>query len=216
MGSARRRSPGAALGEEAQPYNIDSKLVLGAIVTTAVGYPLLRSTVSGAGSLTNHVFLTEYVVTLFTAIWYWIRYQYTLGVTASIKGFPSIASTLLILFLGLACFPFAGMIIWRLLFPLVLSLAVLKDVEVILYQHRLALILPSSNRKKWKAQFLICLEWYNIVRDLLLAAWWAVYAVLITWFGMPRAEIMILFSLPYCMCLIGLMAIKVTMHNIEF
>jgi hypothetical protein len=194
------------------PYHIDSKWVLGAVTAAAIAYPLVRSLIQQPNSFS---FLCKYIVTLFTGIWYWVRYHYTEGVTSKVKQFPSLLSTIVIGLVGLSCFPLCDYWFWFIALASVLGLAVVKDIEIMLYQWSKTSTARRGIRTRWKASILICHECYAVVRDVSMAMWWIIYGILSLHHGLPSNKGILLFGVPYVIFVIAWSTIKVAMHNIE-
>jgi hypothetical protein len=201
-------------GNGSRPYGIDSRLVLSAIVSVAVAYPLMRSMFYGTHWI-DLPLAGEYIVTLFTALWFWFRYHFTHFETARVKGVQSLMTTFAIMFIGLSCFPFSGTRVWFVTFPITLLLGTLKDLEVMTYHKRIIDHTTPVSRRRWKSRFLVCQECYNIVRDVSMALWWTIYGVLITHHQVSHDIAILLFGAPYTLCVLAWSAIKITMHNIE-
>lgn len=197
-----------------EPYGIKSGTVLSVIFGIGFAYPLVRS-LFPKFDYNNYTHIGQYFVTWATAIWFYIRYHFTESATTRIKGFPSLGFTVLIMMIGLSCFPVSEFWFWFIPHSVVLMSAVEKDIEVMVFQHRLAKSRRRGTVKAWKATMLAMYEWYAIIRDLSVTAWWVIYGVICFKYGLSSDIGICLFGIPYILCVIAWCTIKVKMHNIE-
>lgn len=197
-----------------EPYGIKSGVVLGVIFGIGLAYPLIRSLLPKL-DFPNYTHIGQYFVTWATGIWFWVRYHFTESATTRVKGFPSIGCTILIMMIGLVCFPLSEFWFWYVPHAIVLTLAVEKDIEVMVFQRRLARSSKKGSVRKWKTAMLALYEWYAIIRDLSMAAWWGIYGVICFHYGLRSDIGVLLFGIPYVFCVVAWCTIKVKMHNIE-
>ena len=137
MFNVNRPKRTATKADPPEPYGIKSGATLNAITGIGLAYPLIRSLLPNFDVL-NHTHIGQYLITWATGVWFWIRYHFTESATTRVKGFPSLACTILLMMVGLACFPLSEFQFWFLPHAIVLILAVEKDIEVMVFQRRLA------------------------------------------------------------------------------
>jgi len=156
----------------------------------------------------------QLAITSFTGFWYAIRFHYTKEIGAPHSGTIGKLFTMLIALAGLAGFYLVGRPDWFVAQSVVLALGTQKDLEIILGQRRLRRE-PLSKLKGWRSRLIEMHHWYSAVRDVSMAAWWAIYGVLENHPPAGSVSIDALFGFPYLFLVVLWCVVKERTHETE-